>query len=92
LAVVEDGVRAGPEDDQSWSQRAAVAIATVSAYLEDEPDEARAPVPAAASAPLGRLRAAAVLSACVALELAWLAALGYLLYASGLLGGILLTR
>jgi hypothetical protein len=77
--VSEEG--ASREDQQSWSERAEIAIATVSAYQAELPEEE----PAAAPAEPSRLGSAAVLAMCVVIELLWLTALAYLLHVTGVL-------
>jgi hypothetical protein len=77
--VSEEG--ASTDDRQSWSERAEIAIATVSAYLAEPPEEE----PASALAAPSRLRSAAVLAMCVVIELLWLSALAYLLHVTGVL-------
>ena len=78
MAVLENGARAELDEKLSWSEHAEVAIATVSAYPEeDSRDETRA---ARAAAPnLGRVGSTAFLAVCLIVELAWLVAIVYLL-------------
>ena len=82
MAVVEQVERRTGSDEETWSERAEVAIAVVSAYQEDAETPGAAPAPERAAQP-GRVGPVLFLATCVAVELAWLALLARLLQLSG---------
>ena len=74
---MEKPVRAELHEEQSWSERAEIAIATISAYRDESfPKEPQAAVVAARE--LGRVGSASFLAACLLAELGWLMAIVYL--------------
>ena len=92
MAAVENLERLQSED-LGCSERAEVAISTVSAYLVDplEAGLAESPVEEKRQPVTDRLIGIWFVITCAALELIWLGCVGYLVYASGVLEALFLS-
>ena len=92
MAHAEDRGRLRPEE-LGWSERAEVAIATVSSYLNDFPHARTETFVRITDPPRwDRFVEVAFVSACVVLQLLWLTLLGHLLLATGVFEALFAPR